>query len=140
MLVGMNSIDGPAFSSPFGRADTAGKHVPSLLFPLHSSYIGLLPGPLYGKQNEEIYWRLQGRLTWTLRGDSNAAYFRTIADGCRHLLLFFGMAPDCFRTRMKPAHTLMDLTNISSVDSCEVRSAFMLDTWATTNAGLRGGK
>lgn len=23
---------------------------------------------------EEMYWRLRGRLTWTLRGDSNTAY------------------------------------------------------------------
>lgn len=34
-------------------------------------------------QNEEIYWRLRGRLNWTLRGDSNTAYFQAIANGRR---------------------------------------------------------
>lgn len=34
-------------------------------------------------QNEEIYWRLRGRLNWTLRGDLNTAYFQFIANGRR---------------------------------------------------------
>lgn len=39
-------------------------------------------------KQEELFWRQRGRLNWTLKGDTNSAYFHALTNGHRRTVSF----------------------------------------------------